>query len=193
MLAKWPETNTDGLLICDVYASKFEDQTALLHGICPNCNFQHQWGISESPLRYPTCAPIFRKPDTIALRFNPGNPPHDVQFAMDNEPEDVLFWSCRVLQSYGARMLALKDAEKVVRRGRMRRDEVQSALLALLNSGPFSERSAIMCESCPENEGAINRSLLAAFIRKQPGHTMRERFGKALGNAARLAARGESV
>lgn len=166
--------------------------TVRLIGICPICGTTHGYSLGGyGPTRQPHCG----SPREVVLRVRPGPVPHHVRFALENEPEDAAFWATSLApreMSHGAKMVALIDSRDGLRkRGPVFREHFRAAVQALVDSGVFDERCAIITADAPERAGPVYRQLVATFIRRQEGRTMRARIAKALTASIRLAGRGE--
>lgn len=168
--------------------------TVRLIGICPICGVTHGYSLGGyAPTRTPHCG----GPREVVLRVQPGPVPHHVRFAIENEPEDAAFWAARLAPreiSHGAKMLGLVDARTPLRkRGPVTRERFRVAVQALVDSGIFDERCGIITADAPERVGPVYRNLVARFVRRQPGKTMRARLRTALTASAKAAARGQQV
>lgn len=163
-------------------------------GWCPYCNRPHTHGLGWTPMRVAHCAGAAG--GEYLMVFNDEPMPDDLTFALENEPVDLQtleeFFRPRDEVAYSDRIGGLAEARRNIRkRAPIDRTRFGFAARRLAESGIFAERHAILVEDGGQDEVAAMRSLVAAFIKRQPGATMRERFRQALSSAYTKAVRGE--
>lgn len=172
---------------------RFRDHDHLhLTGRCPGCGIPRGFGLSGRPWRYLSCPECGGLDVRLTIQLAPL--PEDIEYACNHEPEDVAMMA-KVFErpGYFTQVTDIGDARKSVRKGRrMSRDVFRTAWEAIARTGILDERHAIMIES-GAHAGDAMRSLVAAFIRKRQGRTMRDRFREALKEARNLTVRGESA
>lgn len=147
-------------------------------------------------MRQPHCHPDLFDKREVALRFQHGPVPHDVQFALQAEVPDLTLEAWRVMpKSHGARVLPLVEArERLRQRSKpLTMAERRDAMRFLMLSGIMDERAAIQIERAGISPRTAYRNLLARFICRQGKPTMRRRMAAALMEAQRMACRGEQL
>lgn len=183
------------------------DDDLILGGRCPLCGLYHAHGMSADPHRVPHCSerlPPFRekpKPTLYRLQLSDEPAPSDIRFAMVHRPEsaNLLHFAALALDerpAYGIKMQGLRDAHAAARRPvtvKMDKARFKAAVQALVDSGIFDERAAMMLEDGARQEGEIFRALVAAFIRRHGPAPIRKRLARALYGASKLVGRGEAA